>query len=898
MQCKNTNATNKPVSHLVAATLLLLSGFAGISYEILYGRMLGNLLGDQFAVSASILMTFLLGIGLGAFFAHKLHRWLWLIELGIGLFSLLFVQIFPILERVLYESERFSQSLGSSILVCSALLIIPAFLVGCSVPLFAVLFSRLNEGKHFSSVYSIYNLGAAITALFLEFVLIRIIGIGASLVLFAFINISIAICLRCYFYDDAVSMPVKMQLTFSKKMQLALILASIGSAIFQLYMMKLTELFFGPFRENFALILAVILLGIAFGSHLSTKLKINFAQIMQLNVAGLIFLSIALPWVIWLYAYFYEMAATYHVTIVLFKIAILLILMLIPVVTFGATIPVLLRSEQHVAKDSGYLLFVSALANSVGFLVMVFALHPYLDFGVQLLVIIVLSVFAWLIYTPFRAVNLAKTSLFLLFVIGLHSWFWQENLLYLSYTAFHSTKEMQEAKTSIKKLESFKGNQDIFAINEIDGTAYFFINGYISFPLNSYHEKMVGLLSAMFSPKTDDALVLGLGSGSTASVIGLTFDSTDAVEINPLVRDNLYRLKEWNFDMAHNQRVNFIVDDAIHFVHSTSKTYSLILNTVTSPLYFSSSKLYTDDFYKIIKTHLKPAGIYATWIDSRIGDKGFDIILKTLQQSFNECAMLYIKSAYFLLLCGDEPIVYSQQNLQNRAPQVWEELTQKYGLLPDLMPYNLLTTHAFNLLNNPAVNVNSLDFPVLEYEMASLISGSNWNNVKNNVAAQMNIDEIKQGLVNHYVQWNAFNLVVNAEKILNEKYITKRWRRLLEQSGDAFDVNHDEAELFYYQQLAKIAQSSLAYQKYGAQFMKRGRYVLAIEQFDNALRLDKQSVKVYLGKGVCYEHLGDDVQAIENYLKVLSFEPNNTETVQRLGRIYRDTYYFRDLKMR
>lgn len=43
---------------------MLLSGFAGISYEILYGRILGNMMGDQFAVSAAILMTFLLGIGL------------------------------------------------------------------------------------------------------------------------------------------------------------------------------------------------------------------------------------------------------------------------------------------------------------------------------------------------------------------------------------------------------------------------------------------------------------------------------------------------------------------------------------------------------------------------------------------------------------------------------------------------------------------------------------------------------------------------------------------------------------------------------------------------------------------------------------------------------------------
>ena len=44
--------------------LLLLSGFCGISYEILYTKLLGNLLGNQFTINATVLLTFLLGIGI------------------------------------------------------------------------------------------------------------------------------------------------------------------------------------------------------------------------------------------------------------------------------------------------------------------------------------------------------------------------------------------------------------------------------------------------------------------------------------------------------------------------------------------------------------------------------------------------------------------------------------------------------------------------------------------------------------------------------------------------------------------------------------------------------------------------------------------------------------------
>ena len=64
--------------------LLVVSGFCGLSYEVLYARLLGNFIGDQFAVTAAILLTFMLGIGFGTLMAHRLWRWLWLIELGIG----------------------------------------------------------------------------------------------------------------------------------------------------------------------------------------------------------------------------------------------------------------------------------------------------------------------------------------------------------------------------------------------------------------------------------------------------------------------------------------------------------------------------------------------------------------------------------------------------------------------------------------------------------------------------------------------------------------------------------------------------------------------------------------------------------------------------------------------
>jgi hypothetical protein len=331
--------------------------------------------------------------------------------------------------------------------------------------------------------------------------------------------------------------------------------------------------------------------------------------------------------------------------------------------------------------------------------------------------------------------------------------------------------------------------------------------------------------------------------------------------------------------------VSFVVDDAIHFVRATPKSYSLILNTVTSPLYFSSSKLYTADFFHAVKQRLRPDGIYATWVDSRIGDRGFDIIIKTLRASFKECGLFYIKNTYFLLICGETPLVYAQQHLQARAPRVWDEFTQKYNLLPNFMPYNLLTTKAFTLLEDESVPVNQLDFPALENEMASL-AHDGLPRVKERVASQMNIDEVKRVVVADAAHWNPAELVVEAEQTITRKYIMHRWRELVKQIDANYEADHDSATLAYFRRVAEIGKNAEAYHNYGNELLKQQRYDEALAQFNRAIDLDDSNANTYFNMGVCYEQLGDRLKALVNYKKALNLEPDDEDILRHLNKIY------------
>ena len=874
---------------LLLTFILLLSGLSGISYEILYGRILGGILGDQFAVSSAVLITFLLGIGLGAKFAHRLWRWLWAIEAMIGIYGIGFVLSRNAIEHFLYDGMSFLPNLAGPILLGTLLLLIPALMLGCSVPLFAGYLGRMNEGSVFARVYSIYNLGAATTALLIEFWLIRQFGVSGTVLVFGAVNLLAASLL--YFAGKPIStMPpdVAPEIKLPRNYLISLVLVSIASAVFQLFMVKISELMFGPFRESFAFVLAIILFGIAFGSYLVKRLNIRYAKLLLVNVIGL-FLFLALYRdLLYIYADLYEKAVEHGRAILLLKGSVLVILMGLPAITFGATIPALLSTRHEVAKESGSLLYVSSLANVAGFLLMALVLHQYLDYGVQLLVISGLVTAALIFYKwdsiyKWRNTRLpiAATAV-LIASIGLHHSRWDEDLLYLSYTSFHSAKDMTDDRKAFNFPEKFKGYQDVFSINWSNGKPYFFINGYISIPMNNPSERVVGTIGPMFTSKTKEALVLGLGSGATASSVGQLFDHTDVVEINPVVRDNQFRMKQWNFDIEHNKNVHIVVDDAIHYIQSVPNTYDMILNTVTSPLYFSSSKLYTLDFFNKVKKRLNPDGVYVTWMDTRIGSQGARIILNTVRQRFKHCSVIFIKSGYYLLLASDNPVRLQHPDLIDKAPALKASLL-KDKIIPQQLAYNVLTSEAFTNKTAFDAPINTIDLPVLEFEMASL-KRKDFSDFQKQLFDTLSLDDVANA-VEPAIKYDPVEHIAHVRMVLKNSSITARFEQLGRIYVRDMDSRVDDAILGMYQTVADGANDAEAYHELGDQYRMRSRFEEAIVQYRKALLIDPKHKDTLFNIAACEEYLGQLTDSMGTYRQAGDQEPGDMDVPYRLARV-------------
>ena len=698
---------------------LFTAGFCGLAYELLYARILTDHIGDRFAVNAALLITFLTGIGIGSLVAHRFAKRLWAIQLSIGAYALAFLFLEGSADAML-AARPGAAGLVSNIATCCLVLLLPATLIGMALPLFASVLKGLMPGRAFGRTYSLYNYAAALTVLFVEFGIIRATGIRGCFRLTAAATIAIGVVLfllrnriasRGSRPTPAVAHPTHLII--------ALAISSVASAAFQLWLLKIAEFVSGPFRQTFALVLAISLGGIAIGSTIAYLFNVSLAALLAVNAVMLCSLMVAVP------SLLVGMSA-YNPGGVLaglpWGLAPLLSLLLVvgSACCFGATVPTLMRRESDVARESGFLLFIASAANVFGYLLMVFVLHPRLEYGAILSTIIAALGLAAAVALRARPRSILLVAAFVALAILAGRRFWSEDLLYLEHTAFRSRDAMRDAIHLRDSEDRFRKYDENIAISRAGGEDSLYINGYKSIVLDLPAEATVGALSSLVSPRRDKALVLGLGSGGTAGAVSHVFRHTDIVEISPLMIEKQPLMARYNLGVTSNENAHIYCDDGVRFLGTTRESYDLVVNTVTTPIYFSSGKLYTRDFLRKVKARLAPDGVYTTWVDCRAGDRGLRIMLTTLASEFKHCWASAIRAQYFLLLCSNRPLELHNEAAVYGSGPLRKFFRERHGLPVEEIRYAIIDPECFAYLTTgtPAP-VNTIDLPALEFEMAS-----------------------------------------------------------------------------------------------------------------------------------------------------------------------------------
>jgi len=215
-----TGFTSLPPGWLLL-TLIAISGYCALSYEVLWSRILVYILGNFVHSFSLMLTTFLVGIALGSYllgrfvdrFRHPV-RILVLFQVLIGLAAIF---ILPIFTLLIGARDNFLASLsGASSLkdyhdpwwtftawklgVTFLLMLGPTLMMGASFPLVSKLYiqNRDKVARGVGSIYAANTSGGILGAFAASFLLIPLIGLRSAALLTALLNMTAAAVLFVY----------------------------------------------------------------------------------------------------------------------------------------------------------------------------------------------------------------------------------------------------------------------------------------------------------------------------------------------------------------------------------------------------------------------------------------------------------------------------------------------------------------------------------------------------------------------------------------------------------------------------------------------------------------------------------------------------------------------------
>ncbi|WP_120500378.1 hypothetical protein [Roseovarius sp. EL26] len=706
--------------------LALLSGACGLAYEIILSRLFSNYFGDNFLMSGIVLCGVFFGIACGALLSWKFLRALAWIEIAIGLYAVLVITLF---SNWGFDIVAYAGSPLINALKLTLFLIIPAFLIGTCVPLFTH-YAQANSGEYrnvFSHVYGLYNVGALLSVCAIEFWLFRSFGLQITGYSIAVLNFMIGVNLLWLKPWKRLSESSTREVAWpERKIGCVLFSASLASGVFQLFVLRFSFSIFGPLQENFAIILISAIAGLAIGSWMALRNLLSFQQAVIGAAIAILMLFVLASGVIDFWILMLNWAQSDFQELIL-KILLLVGLSLPVFLCFGALVPLAVQQNESRQAVAGTLLAISSFGNGVGVLLMYCLLYPHLNLPTIALILVAMLMAAWAfiggrVGSWASGLAIAATSAVLVFS-GLK--LWPQAELTLGYRTMSSADQIEYSRRSFITAKQYKHyDQSAALVSLSDGSRSLVFNGYrsLTFGPNSradLHEAVVGMLPAVFTQSTSNALVLGLGTGISAGSTALIYDHTDVVEINPAILEIPHHFPTANHNIMQRDSVDVILDDGISRLLRDEQSYDAIINTVTSPNYYAASKLYTQDFYDIVKTRLNDRGMYSTWFDLTISEDGIAILLNTLDESFSHCRYFVLNAAYFNALCSEQPIIYrSTSEVQNRLrADPLKALFKRHGLVPNFGTFFAALEVRFDasFMTRSSAAINTLDLPAIEF---------------------------------------------------------------------------------------------------------------------------------------------------------------------------------------
>jgi|GEM_PF-570341 len=724
-----------------------LSGTSALCYEVVWTRLLSLRLGTTTAALTAVLASFMLGLAIGSWIfgriADKIKHPIILyalLETGICISALIIPHAISSLppgpERTF--PLRFSFAPLIIFLSTAAILIPPTVFMGGVLPALLAASGRHRASTNISPFYAINTMGGVAGVLIATFVGFTTIGIAAVNITAAAVNFTLAIsAILISSIVKSETTPIQTKQEDSKPIEqtdiksptrhlLATAACVSGLAVVGMEICWSRAMVFVLFGRNIyvvTIMLATVLIGLTIGSALAgpASKKWNRKTLLGTCLVGTAAAStvslasiMTMPKVVASFGYGSWIMVTLGE-------ALAAALVILPATIFpGMALPIAAAIEtDRKGKIAGFgdIYAANTIGSVLGPVLATYAAIPHV--GIRTTAAIFAGL-CWIVGTLFfdhkklvPAIALVIASIGFIptyghYVYGIYAR--QEEGSKLLYV-----REGVGATVTVMSVPDLTGIGR-FRILDIDATNVAGTNRELI-----TIQKLQAHLPLLLHGSVRNVLHIGFGSGGTcysASLHGMP--RLDAVEISPEVLQAADRFPDTNHGVLSNPRLHVFVDDARSYLESTNQRYDAILSDSIHPQILGNAWLYSEDYFKLCKSRLKPNGVISFWLPIySLSEEDLKIILRTFQKVFPNVYVFYpnvVRSPFTIAMAfnGSSNIDTKriEKGLKNKA--VMEDLGEiDIRSTRDIMSFLIFTPENVRKLCGTGI-INTDDKPVLE----------------------------------------------------------------------------------------------------------------------------------------------------------------------------------------
>jgi spermidine synthase/MFS family permease len=667
MASRTTLKSHMPNGVLKLAGLLLGSGACALVYQTAWLRELRLVFGASTAASAAVLAIFMGGLGLGGALFGRLadrsrrpmaiYAYLELAVASVAALTPFLVDVVRVLYRAMGGTSTLGLTLGTVVrLLLSALVLgLPSVLMGGTLPAVAKVVSADSDPRRRSLaiLYACNTAGAVVGTLLATFLLLEVLGTRLTLWSACLVNALVAMVARrmanaaqpvLQDAHDAPPSTAEFRLPPPAWALMAAFGAGMAFLLMELVWYRMLAPLLGGSTYTFGLILAVALLGMGLGSAAyalsDPKQPATVAGFALTCASEAVFVALPLALGDTIAVFAQQVRGLAGLGFAGQLVAWTLVTCMVvlpPAFAAGVQFPLLMGLLGRGGKDVGRQVglayawntagaIAGSLSGGFGLVPLLGAVGCWRAVATLLAGMAVVSAWVGLGIERFSrfipAVVLAGVALVMSRADG-PSAAWRHGSIGAGRAEISSasTNGVMAWLRSVRAgvVREWEGVESAVALQVQSGFA-FVVNGKVDGNARSDAgtQVMGGLMGALLHPRPRDALVVGLGTGSSAGWLGRvpSMERVDVLELEPAILDFAEACSPVNADMMNNPKVHVQVGDAREVLTTTRKHYDVIFSEPSNPYRAGIASLFTQEFYASASRRLRDGGFFLQWLQS------------------------------------------------------------------------------------------------------------------------------------------------------------------------------------------------------------------------------------------------------------------------------------------